>query len=123
MYLTSEKILSIGLDIQDISRFDKLIQDDKFLNKIFTSVEQKYCQSKGLLANQHYAARFAAKEAVRKAYSSSKLEIPKFNHIEIVNNTSGSPKVCLIKNHHKYKILISLSHSGNYAAAFVILMH
>ena len=59
----------VGCDIIEVSRIAKLIDDDKFLHRIFSNVEIEYCEGKANKA-QNYAARFAAKEALFKALSS-----------------------------------------------------
>ena len=75
----------VGTDIIEVSRIEKLIKDkgDKFLNRIYTKKEIDYCESKGPNKYQHYAGRFAAKEAVFKILSTKQL---KFKNIEILNN-------------------------------------
>lgn len=108
--------LSIGADIEEISRFNKL--DKKILNKIFTEKELEYCFNKKNYS-QHLAARFAGKEAVIKALSSFKEKI-NLNDIEILNNRGKIPTVKL-KNAKKYDIKISLSHNKNNAIAFVLI--
>ena len=59
----------VGTDIIEVARIEKLIKEkgDKFLNKIYTQREIDYCESKGPNKYQHYAGRFAAKEAITKA--------------------------------------------------------
>ena len=64
--------IKTGIDIIEISRIKESIDElqDKFINKIYTDNEIKYCESKKNQRYQHYAARFAAKEATFKAISS-----------------------------------------------------
>jgi len=112
----------IGVDIEDISRFEKLnpLNDDQFLKKIFTETEIKYCLSKHNKA-QHFAARFGGKEAVIKALSDMGIQNINYNSIEIINDQNGVPKVT-IKNAgiSNIRINISLSHSKDMAIAFAI---
>lgn len=64
--------IKCGTDIIEISRIKQSIEKlgDTFINKIFTKGEIAYCEAKGKNKYQHYAARFAAKEATFKAISS-----------------------------------------------------
>ena len=83
--------MHIGTDIIEVSRIEKLIieKGDKFLKRIYTDKEIDYCESKGPNKYQHYAGRFAAKEAIMKAYGANKFN---FKNIEIINNQNGLPK-------------------------------
>ena len=82
----------IGTDIIEVSRIEKLIKDKegKFLNRIYTQKEIDYCESKGPNKYQHYAGRFAAKEAVFKILRTKRLA---FKSIEILNKDDGSPYI------------------------------
>lgn len=115
-----------GVDIIEINRIKESIENigPRFINRIFTLNEIEYCESKNQMKFQHYAARFAAKEAVYKALSSIiNIELI-WKDIEIINNDYGKPEVFLhndlekVKNKLKIdKILISLSHCKEYAVA------
>ena len=61
--------ISTGTDIIEIERIQESIDSlgEKFLEKIYTKKEIQYCESKNKMKYQHYAARFAAKEAIFKA--------------------------------------------------------
>ena len=63
--------ISCGVDIIEIDRVKESIEQlgDKFLNRVFTDKEIEYCESRKNQKYQHYAARFAAKEAAFKAVS------------------------------------------------------
>ena len=76
----------VGTDIIEVSRIEELIKDKgyKFLNKIYTQNEIDYCESKGPNKYQHYAGRFAAKEAVIKAIGDRS---PNLKNIQISNYT------------------------------------
>ena len=112
-----------GVDIESIVRFtspDFLRQT--FLNLCFTPAEQHYCLSKYNPA-QHFAARFAGKEAVIKALSGMNLYLER-NKIEILNQGNGRPYLVLHTDNVKILQLksdISLSHSDTSSIAFVIL--
>ena len=106
--------LSIGVDIEDISRFkNKEYNKNKiFYNKIFTKKEISYCLAKKN-PYQHFAVRFCAKEAFIKAINES---IKDYKDIEIkVKNN----KPFIIWNDKKH--LLSLSHEKDKAIAFVIV--
>lgn len=62
-----------GIDIIEVSRIEESIKSlgEKFLKRVFTDYEIKYCNSKNNMKYQHFAARFAAKEAIFKAISDS----------------------------------------------------
>lgn len=63
--------IQTGIDIIEVNRIKEAIEKGKqhFLNRIFTEAEISYCEARGMSKYQHYAARFAAKEAVYKAIS------------------------------------------------------
>ncbi len=115
-----------GTDIIEIERIKKSIEKigQPFINKIFTTNEITYCEAKNSVKYQHYAARFAAKEAIFKAISKA-LEY-KFNigwkNAEIINDENGRPNVKFIDiNIDGLKgIDISISHCKEYAVATVV---
>lgn len=88
-----------------------------FYKKIFTSSEIKYCLSKDD-SYPHFAARFAAKEAVLKCIKGT---IYKVLDIEIKNNRKGAPSVKVKKQRGRF--LISLSHARDYAVATAIWLN
>ena len=120
------KILT-GTDIIEIYRIRESIEDlgENFINKIYTKKEIEYCESKKKAKYQHYAARFAAKEAIFKAVSkllSDKYEIS-WQNAEIINLEDGKPVVNFINTNINEKIEdidISISHCKEYAVASVI---
>lgn len=120
--------ISCGTDIIEIERIKDGIEEtnNKFLNRVYTKKEIEYCESKKAQRYQHYAARFAAKEAVFKAIS-VKLE-DKYSicwkDIEIINDSQGRPSITLQGNIQKNieQIDISLSHCKEYATANVIVL-
>lgn len=113
----------IGVDIVTISRFnDPALQKQTFLDLCFTPAEQTYCLSKTDPA-PHFAARFAAKEAVIKAISGLDLYLER-NKIQITTNMIGRPYITFLTDNPRILQLksdISLSHSETDAIAFVIL--
>jgi len=122
----------VGTDIIEVSRIEKLIKEkgDKFLNKIYTQKEIDYCESKGSNKYQHYAGRFAAKEAAFKAVSGSMWPVfskIKFKDIEINNAHDGNigrPYVTINKSiieDRELSISISISHIKEYATAIAMI--
>lgn len=112
--------MAIGVDIEDIDRFEDKSQ--KFLDRIFTRDEQEYCLSKSIPAS-HLAVRFCAKEAVIKALSPMNIKHPALNEIEVFHDTNGCPRIKLpdITEYNDLKIDISLSHDRTKAIAFVTI--
>ena len=117
-----------GVDIIEISRVQKSIDNlgDSFLNKIFTEIEIEYCEKKGKSRYEHYAARFAVKEAVFKAISKTledKYSIS-WKDIETTNDEQGRPRVEIsnINNNIIGDIDISISHCKEYAIANAVVV-
>ncbi|MBF0484411.1 MAG: holo-ACP synthase [Candidatus Omnitrophica bacterium] len=114
-------IYGVGTDIIEIDRIEHAITKwgDGFLSHIFTEPEINYCRQYKKPA-QHFAVRFAAKEAVFKAIGDNPHIT--WKDIEIVNDLNGKP-VCRMTNgeYQDRKILISLSHSKYYAVAHAII--
>jgi holo-[acyl-carrier protein] synthase len=108
--------MNIGIDIEEVERFVKHVNDKKFLEHVFAEEEISYSIPRKDAA-QCLAARFAAKEAVWKALSTiNKLTI---TNISIRNTKDGKPQV-YIKNKKYKRIDISLSHTDKYVAAVAI---
>lgn len=117
-----------GTDIIEIERIKSIIEDlgDKFLDRVYTRKEIQYCESKKAQKYQHYAARFAAKEAVLKAISQllhDKYSI-NWKDIEVENDTQGRPSVNLtgIDTRKIENIDLSISHCKEYAVANVVIL-
>ena len=121
--------ITCGTDIIEISRVEDSISSnigDKFLERVFTEKEIEYCESKNKQKYQHYAARFAAKEAVFKAISTglkSKYDI-EWKQIEVQNEESGRPFVLIHNDISKQieQIDLSMSHCKDYATANAVVM-
>ncbi len=118
--------IKCGTDIIEVSRIKESIEKlgDKFLNKIYTKKEIEYCLSKNNMKYQHFAARFAAKEAIFKAISSllkNKYEIT-WKDVEVLNDENGRPYVHFLNNNYNIEqIDISISHLKEYAIATCIV--
>ena len=122
-------IISIGIDIIEVARIrDVLLRTPRFRERVFTTAERAYCDSRGAVAAQHYAARFAAKEAALKALQTGWRGGVSWQDVEIASRDSGAPYLVL---HDSVKDLfdksgataahLSLSHTSEHAIAQVIL--
>lgn len=123
-------IAGTGVDIVEVFRMRDAIGKwgDNFLKKIFTDTEIRYSSSKRFSC-QHYAARFAAKEAVVKAFGEPRKFPLKWTEIEVLNDDEGKPLIKFHDDALKLKkkkkiddVIVSMSHSKNYAIANVILL-
>lgn len=112
-------ISGTGIDIIEIDRIAQSIErwGDGFLDHVFLKEEIEYAQ-KHKHAAQHFAARFAAKEAVYKAINDKTIG---WKDIKITNDEDGRPHCTILREGFDKKILISLSHSKNYAVANAII--
>ncbi|MCL2485374.1 MAG: holo-ACP synthase [Endomicrobia bacterium] len=108
----------IGVDIEEVKRFEKYVKDKIYLERVFADEEISYCMPKKRPA-QHLAARFAAKEAVWKALSAKNKNLV-VTDISIKNTQSGKPEV-YIKNKRYKKIDVSLSHTDKYVVAAAVV--
>lgn len=110
---------SIGTDIEDIERFKNKNED--FLKRIFSPEEIKYSSSKAK-PEQHFAARFCAKEATVKALSAFNEKGIEYNKIEVFHNANNVPQLRFLSDlEDKYKSKITLSHDKTKALAYVII--
>lgn len=119
-----------GIDIVEIERIRDAVEKagDGFLRRVFTDREIAYCQSKGKACMSSYAARFSAKEAVSKALGTGIARGVSFQDIEIRNDDLGKPQAVLSgEAEERFREIggktmdISLTHSREYAAAYVVI--
>ncbi len=119
-------IRGIGVDIIEIERIRESMESRGagFLEKVFTPQEITYCSGKYNSA-QHYAARFAAKEAVSKALSTGWAGEFRWKDVELTNDPSGQPHITL---HGPLRdmlagnsVFVSLSHSHSHVVAMVVI--
>ena len=117
-----------GTDIIEIDRIKESIEKlgNHFLERVFTKKEIDYCESKKKQKYQHYAARFAAKEAVFKALSENiqdKFSVS-WKDFEVENDNQGKPKLNVnnVNLENVENIDISISHCKNYAVANVTVL-
>ena len=121
--MKSYEIIGIGVDIENISRFQGLTveKDTSFLTRLFTEKELDYCFSRGN-PEQHLAARYAGKEAIIKAFSTKDRASLNYGEIEILNDDTGAPHAAILKKgFDNLHILLSLSHSQELAIAFTVV--
>lgn len=126
--------IKVGIDIIETSRIKESIEEgqDKFLNRVYTNNEIKYCESKNKNKYQHYAARFAVKEAAFKAISSllsDKYSVA-WKNIETFNDKNGRPNIKFVSLPQEVEkelskiesIDVSISHIKEYAVANVSII-
>lgn len=113
-------IIGTGIDIIEIDRIRQAIDrwGDHFLKHVFLENEIEYAR-KHKSPVQHYAVRFAAKEAVFKAVGTNPNLT--WKDIQIINDEHGRPQAVLKDPNFKNKIYLSLSHSKHYAVASAII--
>jgi holo-[acyl-carrier protein] synthase len=120
------EIQGIGVDIVEVKRMRKSIETwgPAFLRKVFTPNEIKYCRSRKK-SYEHFAARFAAKEAVSKAMSIGWSGSFRWKDVEVINEPSGAPKIILYHNVAKTlkgcRVHLSLSHTETTVVAFAVI--
>lgn len=121
-------VTAVGIDIVEVERIaGSLVKDEGFKQMVFSETEITYCDSQAN-SHQHYAARFAAKEAFFKALGTGWITGTSFNEVEVVNEENGKPILQLLGETAQYalglginKILVSLSHTKTMATAIVII--
>jgi len=124
-------IFGIGIDTIEVPRIARTIAEygDRFLLRIFTSEEIAYCNSRRFSA-EHFAARFAAKEAFAKAIGTGIRRGFIWKEVEVRKEYSGKPVIVLHNTMTKkaadilgvsYNIQLSLSHTKNSAEAMVVI--
>ncbi len=121
-------ISGVGIDIVEVERIAASINKEKgFREMVFSKTEIAYCESKKNKF-EHYAARFAAKEAFFKAIGTGWAESTLFNEVEVINTENGKPDVTLsgltletINSMGVKTISVSLSHIKTTATAIVII--
>jgi holo-[acyl-carrier protein] synthase len=124
-------IVGIGVDIVEIKRLREVLerQQDRFIRRVFTEVEQEFC-----VAHRdpvpHYAARFAAKESLFKALGTGWAKGVSWKDAEVVRAAMQAPRLALHGQAEKLSqalgvnaVHLSLSHSNDSAVAVVILEH
>jgi holo-[acyl-carrier protein] synthase len=121
-------ILGIGTDIIECLRIAQMIErhGELFIARVYTEYEFEYC-SQRKAATQHYAGRWAAKEAVLKAMGTGWARGIRWRDIEVRNDVSGRPSIRLgggarevCENLGISEMMISISHCRTHATAFAV---
>ena len=109
-------IKAIGVDIIKIERIERAVSrwSGRFVNRVFTPAEITYCREHDR-EMVHFAGKFAAKEAVKKAVGGNL----NWTDIEIINHEDGKPYLRMKKSAGSGNMLVTISHSDEYAVAFV----
>ncbi len=119
-------VLGIGTDIIECHRIDDMIEKhgQTFLTRVYTPDEIAYCQARKA-SNQHYAGRWAAKEAVLKALGTGWAHGIQWTDVEVVNQVGGKPTIVLAgvalrisRERGIDEMMISISHCRDYATAY-----
>ena len=121
-------ILGIGIDIIEVERIaSKISKEAGFRELVFSKKEIEYCEKK-THQFEHYAARFAAKEAFLKAAGTGWINGTAFHEIEIMNTEKGKPELVLLGETavtFQYlqikKISVSISHLKSLASSVVVI--
>ena len=122
-------IISIGIDIIEVARVrEVLARTPRFAERVFTAAERAYCDGRGTVAAQHYAARFAAKEAALKALQTGWRGGISWQDVEIASRETGAPFLILhgpvqelFEKSGATAAHLSMSHTSEHAIAEVIL--
>ena len=122
------KIIGIGTDIIECERISRMLthHGERFTRHVYTEGEFRYCSGRKI-AEQHFAGRWAAKEAVLKALGTGWAAGITWTDVEVVINSDGKPSICLHKEALKQanglgitEVLISISHCKSYATATAV---
>jgi holo-[acyl-carrier protein] synthase len=122
-------VLGVGFDIVENARIEHSLErfGERFLHRVFTAGEIAYCQSMKFPA-RHFAARFAAKEAVSKAFGTGIGKSMGWRDIDVHRHASGQPFVVLegaakqlAAERGVSAVWVSLSHTDHHAAATIVI--
>ncbi len=122
-------IIGCGVDLVDVPRLRRTVrrQGRAFLARLFTPTELTYSRTKRFSA-EHLAARFAAKEAVAKAFGDRRGLTMRWQDVAVVHDPSGQPQIQLTgearqlqRRRRVRRIHLSLTHTAQYAVAMAVL--
>ena len=122
-------VIGIGVDLVECARIERSLErfGDKFLQRVFTKGEVEYSMSMKFPA-RHLAARFAAKEAVSKAFGTGIGKSMGWRDIDVHKKESGEPFLVLhegaetfAKERAMKSARISLSHTEHHAVAMIVI--
>ncbi len=123
-------IIGIGTDIIEVPRIALMIEKhaELFVRRVYTEHEIGYCSLRKA-ANQHYAGRWAAKEAVLKAMGTGWAAGIQWTDIEVRNDVTGQPSIHLSGGAKRTcnecgisQVMISISHCRTFAVAYAIAL-
>jgi holo-[acyl-carrier protein] synthase len=129
-HLRLMNVIGIGTDIIECLRVAKMIErhGELFLTRVYTPHEVEYCSARKA-ATQHYAGRFAAKEAVLKALGTGWTRGVHWRDIEVRNDLGGKPRIALSGGAREMceklgigEMLISISHCRTHATAYALAL-
>ncbi|MFO0809597.1 MAG: holo-ACP synthase [Gemmataceae bacterium] len=124
-------IVGIGTDIVECVRIRQMIDrhGELFLSRVFTEREVRYCQ-RSKTATEHFAGRWAAKEAVLKCLGTGWSKGLCWTDIEVANDPDGRPRVRLHAATRDYarklkitEVMLSISHCREYATAYALAVN
>lgn len=124
------EVLGIGTDIVECLRIAQMIErhGELFIERVYTSQEIQYCQSRKM-ATQHFAGRWAAKEAVLKALGTGWRRGISWRDVEVRNEIGGRPAIALWGGAREVadklgigEVLISISHCRSHATAYALAL-
>lgn len=122
-------IYALGTDLVEVARIERIMGRwrERFIRKVYSEEEMRYCSAKAFPA-QHFAARFAAKEAFLKGVGLGMAGGVGFRDVEVATGAKGKPE---LRFHGRAREMvdragiteshISLSHTDRYAVAVVVL--
>jgi holo-[acyl-carrier protein] synthase len=120
-------IVGVGIDLVDVQKISKSLAGEAFRSKVFTPAEIAYCDAVKN-SNEHFAGKFAAKEAFMKAIGHGIRQEVWFTQIEVLNQITGEPYIQISGEAKKYlnelkvtNIQLSISHTDRMSTAIVIL--
>ena len=129
MATAHHRVLGIGVDVVETARIESSLErfGNRFLLRVFTESEIEYCNSMKFPA-RHLAARFAAKEAVSKAFGTGIGATMGWKDIEVKRKATGEPFILFhgaARQHADQlsvvEVFVSLSHSDNYSVANAVV--
>ena len=122
-------LAGIGVDMVEIARMEKVLERrPNFVKRVFTKAERSYCDRLARPA-QHYAARFAAREAVLKALGTGFSQGIGLTDVSVANNDAGRPEVVLVGRAQEVahdlgirEVALSISYTHDVAVANAVAM-
>ena len=124
------EIVGIGADITECLRIARMIErhGEQFIQRVYTPEEVRYCQSRRQ-STQHFAARWAAKEAVLKALGVTWRRGGAWADVEIRNDDTGRPTVAVrgaikdvVEQQGVAEVLVSIAHCRTHATAYAMAL-